>query len=273
MKRVVRPLLLTLLSLLSLFPGAARAGDGLPPALRGVGVDLHPGRQVPLDRPFFDEAGHTVRLGELLGGRPAVLVLAYYECPMLCTQVLNNLTGSLRMLSLDAGRDFSVIVVSINPNETPALAAAKKQGYLERYGRPGAEDGWHLLTGREPDIAAVADAVGFHYGYDPAIRQYAHASGITILTPQGKVSQYLLGLDFPPRQLRLALVDASAGKIGNVVDRVLLFCYHYDPLRGRNGAIIIRTIQVSGLLVLLALMSFVGTYLYRDLRHKEATAS
>jgi protein SCO1 len=209
--------------------------------------------RVPLDLVFRDETGKAVRLGDYFGHRPVILNLVYFECPMLCTQVLNGLVSSLKVLSFSVNREFDIVTVSFNPQEGSPLAAAKKESYLNRYGRSGAAGGWHFLTGHEESIQALTRAVGFRYAFDSQTRQYAHASGIMLLTPQGRVSRYFYGIEYSPRDLRLGLVEASAGKIGNVTDQLLLFCYHYDPREGKYSAIILNFIRLGGALTLLAL--------------------
>jgi protein SCO1/2 len=195
-----------------------------PAILEKIGIDQRIGQQLPLDLQFVDERGAVVRLGDYFGTRPVVLALAYYECPMLCTQVLNGMAGALKTLSFDAGKDFDVVVVSINPREGPRLAADKKATYVEHYGRPETAGGWHFLTGKEPAIQTLARAIGFRYAYDERIQQYAHGAAIYVATPKGVVARYLLGIEFPPRDLRFALVEASANRLGTVADQVLLFC-------------------------------------------------
>jgi protein SCO1/2 len=228
---------------------------GLPESLRNVGIDQRLNEQVPLDLVFRDEAGKAVRLGDYFKGRPVILNLVYYECPMLCTQILNGLVSSLKVLSFTVNKEFDVVTVSFNPKEGPSLAAAKKEGYLNRYGRPGVADGWHFLTGNEESIQALTKAVGFRYAFDPQTGQYAHASGIMLLTPQGRVSRYFYGIEYAPRDLRLGLVEASANKIGSVSDQLLLFCFHYNPHEGKYSAIIMNFIRMGGVLTLLALGS------------------
>jgi protein SCO1/2 len=225
----------------------------LPPVLREVGFDQRLGEQVPLDAVFRDESGGPVRLGDCLEGRPTVLVLAWYRCPMLCTQVLNGLSKSMRACGLDLGRDFQVVTVSFDPGETPELAAAKKASYVEDYGRPGAAEGWRFLTGEEREIARLTAAVGFRQRWDPATKTYAHAAGVVVLTPAGKVSRYFFGLDYRPRDLRLALVEASDGKVGSPVDRVLLFCFHYDERTGRYTPAVMAFVRLGGALTVLCL--------------------
>jgi protein SCO1/2 len=242
----------------------ALAQNERPALLRDVGIDQRLNEQVPLDLRFRDEAGRTVRLGDYFGRKPVILALVYYECPMLCTEVLNGLVGSLKVLSFDVGNQFTVVTVSFNPRETPALAAAKKAAYLGRYARPGAAGGWHFLTGEEPSIAALTRAVGFHYTYDPKTNQYAHAAGIMVLTPQGKISRYFYGIEYAPRDLRLGLVEASANKIGSPIDQLLLFCYHYDPAIGKYSAIVMNFVRLGGVITMLALGTLILVLLRRD---------
>ncbi len=218
----------------------------VPPQLRDVGIDQKLGQRVPLDLEFRDETGQTVQLGDYFKDKPVLLTLVYYDCPMLCTQVLNGVVGSLKALSFTPGKEFRIVTVSFDPHESPRLAKAKKEIYLERYSRPGAAAGWHFLTGDEQSIAALTSAVGFRFKYDETSRQFAHASGIMVLTPQGKLSHYLYGIEYAPRDLRLSLVEASANKIGSPVDQLLLYCYHYDPMTGRYGAVVMNIIRAGG---------------------------
>lgn len=229
---------------------------GLPGALKEVAFDQRLGESVPLDAVFRNEQGDSVRLGDLLEGRPAILALVYYECPMLCTLTLNGLASALDVLKLDAGRDFEILTVSFNPRETPELASAKKANYLKRYPRPTAEGGWHFLTGDEPQIHRVTEAAGFRYRWDDQSQQYAHAAGLVILTPQGRIARYFFGVEFSPRDLRLGLVEAGQGKVGSVVDQALLFCFHYDPATGRYGAAVMRLVRTGALLMLVGLGLF-----------------
>jgi len=231
--------------------------------LKEVGLDQKLDAQIPLDLKFTDEQGREVTLGSLFGSRPVVLALVYYECPMLCTEVLNGLVASLETLSFDAGRDFDILVVSFDPGETPALAAQKKEMYLKRYGRPGAESGMHFLTGREDAIHALTNAVGFKYKYDPSTDQFAHTAVLTVLTPAGHVSRYLYGIEYPARDVRLALVEAADGKIGSAVDKVLLYCYHYDPETGKYGLAIMNVVRLGGIMTVAAAVSFIVTNLRR----------
>ena len=235
----------------------ADAQNKAPAALQGVGIDQKLNSQLPLDAPFRDENGKIVRLGDLLNGKPAILTLVYYECPMLCTQVLNGLTGSLRVLSFSAGKEFNIITVSFDPGETPALAGGKKRAYLKEYGRPGAEIGWHFLTGDQKSIARLTSAVGFKYNYDPSVDQFAHASAIMVLTPEGKLSRYFYGIEYSIRDLRLALVEASQNKIGSLADQFLLYCFHYDPSTGKYSAFAVNLIRLGGIATVLSLSIFI----------------
>ena len=219
----------------------------LPGALAGVGIDQKLDYQVPLDATFRDEAGRDVALSTFFqAGKPVILALVYYRCPMLCTQILTGLESGLKAVSLNPGQDFEIVSLSFDPKDTPALAAAKKETYLRRYARPGTANGWHFLTGDERNIKTLTDAVGFHFKYDPASDQYAHASAILILTPDGRISRYFYGVEYAPRDIRLGLVEASQGKIGSPVDQVLLFCFHYDPATGKYGAIAMGSLRFAG---------------------------
>jgi protein SCO1/2 len=226
-------------------PQRPNATNQKPEVLKQVGIDQKIGQQLPLDLTFKNESGREVRLGEYFNSRPVVLALAYYDCPMLCTQVLNGMTGALKTLSFDAGKDFEVVVVSIDPKDNFQVAAHKKASYVEHYGRPQTAAGWHFLTGAERSIKPLADALGFRYVYDTNIKQYAHGAAIYVATPKGVVSRYLMGIDFAPRDLRLALVEASNNVLGSVVDQVLLLCYHYDPATGKYGAATINAVRIG----------------------------
>jgi protein SCO1/2 len=229
-----------------------------PALLKNVTVEQHLNHQVPLDLPFKDEAGRDVLLRDYFGrGRPVLLAPVYYECPMLCTQVLNGLVTALGVMSLDPGKDFDIVVFSIDPEEPPGLARDKKAAYLDRYRRPGTEGGWHFLTGPETSIAALTKAVGFKYAYDPGIDQYAHAASIMILTPEGVLSRYFLGIEFSARDIRFGLVEASQGRVGSAIERAIItWCYHYDPTKGRYGLITMRLVQAGGILTIAALCVF-----------------
>jgi protein SCO1/2 len=242
------------------------------PLLRDVGIDQKLDGPVPLDLTFTDETGADVALGRYFGERPVVLAFVYYECPMLCTQVLNGLVGSLEALSFNAGREFEVVIVSFDPGETPALAAEKKRTYLRRYGRPETADGWHYLTGRQSDIEALTGAVGFRYAYDETIDQYAHPAAIMIATPDGRVARYLYGIQFAPRDLQLALVEATDGRIGSVVDQALLYCYHYDPETGTYGFVVMNLVRLAGVLTLLVMGGAIFLSLRRERRQNTAAS-
>jgi protein SCO1/2 len=264
---VIDAIVLAALFMTSATAHAQMFGGGEPPPLNPstkkprilehVGVDQKIGQQIPPGLTFRDETGRAVRLGDYFGRRPIVLALAYYNCPMLCTQVLNGIAGTLRTLDFQPGRDYEVVVVSIDPREGPRLAAEKK----EKYGAA-----WHLLTGRDEEIHALADAVGFRYEYDRTIDQYAHAAVFEVLTPKGIVSQYFYGIEFAPRDVRFALIQSSGNKLGTIVDRVLLLCYHYDPASGRYGARVINAVRIGGVL----LMAAFGTFLFVNLRRDRA---
>ena len=221
---------------------------GLPAVLKTVGIEQRLNEQVPLDATFKDEHGQPVRLGDVAKGKPVVLALVYYSCPMLCNQILNGMLGSLRQVSFNAGEQFEVIAISFDPRETPELAATKKETYVKAYNRPGADAGWHFLTGDDENIKRVTDAAGFHYKWDEKTNQFAHASGIMLLTPEGKFARYFYGIEYPPRDMRLGLVEASENKIGSPVDTLMLYCYHYDPATGKYGAVVMNIMKVAGVI-------------------------
>ena len=251
---------------LTTFVGVTTArGQGYSPEfLSQIGIDQRLDEQVPLDLDFRNEQGKEIRLGDYFGEKPVILVLVYYECPMLCTEVLNGVLRSLRALSFTAGQEFDVVTVSFDPEETPVLALTKKRMYLERYNRPGAADGWHFLTGSEESIRRLTEAVGFRYVYVPARDQFAHASGIMVLTPTGKVSRYFYGVEYPTRDLRLGLVEAAANRIGSAVDQVLLLCFHYDPTTGKYGFVIMNAIRFAALVTVVGLGMFMVPGFLRD---------
>jgi len=223
-----------------------------PPYLQNVGIEQHLDAQVPAGLTFVDDAGRPVKLGDYFGKKPLILNLVYYNCTMLCGEALAGLSASMKMIKFDVGNEFDVVTVSFNPKETPEIAAAKKLEYLKRYGRPNAASGWHFLTGPADSINALTKAVGFQYQYDATKNQYAHATAIMVLTPQGRISRYFYGVDFPPKDLRMGLVEASQGKIGNAVDQVLLYCYHYDPAAGKYGAVVSNMLKLgAGLTIFL----------------------
>lgn len=240
-----------------------------PPMLQNVGIDQKLNEQVPLNLHFKDEAGNDVMLGKYFGKRPVILNMVYYQCPMLCGEVLSGLSGSLGILTLDLGKDFDVLTVSFDPRDTPALAAAKKKTFIQRYHRPGAADGWHFLTGQQDSISALAKAVGFQYQYDPKIGQFAHGAAIMILTPAGKIAQYYYGVEYSPKDLRLGLVEASQEKIGTVVDQILLYCYHYNPATGKYGAIITNVLRLSGAATILILGGLLVLLFRADPRRRQ----
>jgi protein SCO1/2 len=229
-----------------------------------AGLEQKLNAQVPFHAVFRDEHGRDVELGNYFGGRPVILALAYYECPNLCTLVLNGVLQTAHELKFDAGKDYEIVVVSFDPREQPALAAAKKQTYIERYGRAGAADGWHFLVGDKDAIAQLADAVGYRFAYDDATRQFAHPSAMIVLTPEGKVARYFPGIEYPPRDVRLALIDASQNHIGSLADRVFLLCFHYNPQTGRYGLLIARTMQFAGIGTALA----IGAYIVLNVRRE-----
>jgi protein SCO1/2 len=252
------------------------------PILDKVGIAQRLNEQLPLNLTFIDDAGKQVRLGDYLGKRPAILALVYYQCPMLCSEEMNGLVSALEMVSFRPGKDFDIIVASIDPTEGPDLAAAKKRTYLKRYGHPETADGWHFLTGTQPNIDALTKAVGFGYtkipGPDGKLTQFAHASSIQIVTPQGKLAQYYMGVEYSPKDIRLGLVEASANRIGSPVDNILTYCYHYDPSTNKHSLIVARVVQLGGLVTLLSLGGFMWVMFRRDIGQnhtpsKEALAS
>ena len=266
--RVLTIAALAVLAAVATVAQTAPVEDTRPPLVRNVGIDQRLNQQLPLDLVFRDEAGRAVPLRTYFRRRPVILTLVYYECPMLCNQVLNGLVSALRVLKFDAGREFDIVTVSFNPSETPALAAEKKQNYLARYKRPGAAAGWHFLTGEPAAIAELTRVVGFRYAYDPATRQFAHASAIIVLTPDGRIARYFYGIEYAPKDLRLGLVEASQGKIGNLADQVLLYCFHYDPATGKYGAIAMNIMRIGAVLTVLLLGGFMTVMWRRDARAK-----
>ena len=222
--------------------------------LENVGIDQRLGEQLPLDLTFRDESGASVRLGDYFGRKPVVLSLVYYSCPMLCNQVLNGLTSALGTVSFDIGKEFEVVTVSFDPRETPEMARKKKATYIDWYKRSGAAEGWHFLTGDKASIDKLTEAVGFHYKFDPATNQFVHASGIMLATPEGKLARYFYGIEYAPKDLRLGLIEASEKKIGNPVDRLLLYCYHYDPASGKYGAVAMNILRLAAIATVAALI-------------------
>lgn len=237
-------------------PYEARAPSGLPKALTDVRIDQKLDAQLPLDLVFRNENGENVRLGDYFGKKPVVLSLVYYQCPMLCNQVLNGMVTSFRVMSFAPGEEFEVVTISFDPHETPVLAAAKKKtyvDYLPEGKRAKANEGWHFLTADEATIGRITDAVGFRYHFDEATNQFAHASAIYVATPQGKLARYFYGIEYAPRDLRLGLIEAADNKIGSPVDQLLLYCYHYDPATGKYGAVVMRIMQVAGVVTLIGI--------------------
>jgi protein SCO1/2 len=224
-----------------------------PPGLKNVGIEQHLDEPIPPDLAFRDETGKAVRLGDYFGRKTMILNLVYYQCPMLCGEVLSGLESALGVMKFDVGKEFDVLTVSFDPRETPEMATKKKAEFLKRYGRPGAASGWHFLTGPQESIDALTKAAGFQYQYDAKTGQFAHATAIMILTPEGKIAQYYYGVEYAPKDLRLGLIQASENKIGNLADQVLLYCYHYDPTTGKYGAIVSRVLELSGLVTILIL--------------------
>jgi protein SCO1/2 len=236
----------------------------LPAALQGVGIDQRLGESLPLDVVLRDELGREVRLGDYFGDRPVILALVYYECPMLCTLELNGLLKTIRVVPLTLGKDYQIVTVSFDPGETPALAARKKQEYIEQYRQEGAERAWHFLTAEQESIDRLTEAMGFRYKYDPETDLYTHASAIMLATPEGKLSRYFYGVEYSPRDVRLGLVEASQNQIGSFVDQVLLFCFHYDPVQGKYSLVILNGLRAAGIITVLAIFAFLWIMLRRD---------
>jgi protein SCO1 len=237
-------------------PALSSAAAPLPPILTKVTFEQRLNESVPLDAAFHDEDGHEVKLGKYFGAQPVVLVMAYYRCPMLCTQVLNGLVEGLRESELTIGKDFRVVTISFDPSDSPRMAVAKKANYVRAYADPRAAADWHFLTGTKESIDRVAQAIGFRYAYDEASDQYAHAAGIVVLTPGGKISRYFYDVHYSGRDLRLGLVEASQNRIGSAIDQVLLFCFHYDPTAGRYGAAVMNFVRAGGVLTVIGLLVF-----------------
>ncbi len=250
--------------------GPGLDASATPEILRHVGIEQNIGAALPLDLEFNDEAGAPVRLGSYFGGKPVILTLVYYDCPMLCTEVLNGLNRSLAPLNYSIGEEFEVVTVSFDPRETPTLASQKKAVYTQRYGRPGTKEGWHFLTGDAAAIDRLTDTVGFNYVYDEAEGQFVHGSAIMIVSPRGTVSHYFFGIEYPSEDIRLALIESSEEKLGNVFDQIMLYCFNYDPEQGRYGVAIMNAMRVAGLVTLLAMGSFMVVMIRRDRRRKRA---
>jgi protein SCO1/2 len=250
--------------------GAGDPAKAKPGLLRKVSIEQRLNQQVPLDLKFTDESGREVALREFFGRRPVILALVYYECPMLCTQVLNGMVSSIGVLNFDVGREFDVVAVSINPKEGPGLARQKKQAYLDRYKRPQTAAGWHFLTSKEENVQQLAKAVGFHYAYDEEIQQYAHPAVIEVLTPRGVISKYFYGIEFSPRDLKFGLIEASDEHIGSPIDDVMLLCYHYDPTTGKYGAAAIGAVRIGAVATVLAFLTFLFVSLRKERAHGRA---
>jgi len=244
--------------------------DTRPAALRDVAFEQKLDGQIPLDLNFVDERGEAVRLVDYFGRKPVILNFVYYKCQDLCPLLLDGITRTMRALLFDVGKEFDVVTVSIDPSDSATLAAAKKKDFITRYGRSGAEAGWHFLSGDESAIHKLAEAAGFHYTYDPRTGEFAHATGIVLVTPKGKISRYYYGIDFSPRDLRLGLIEAASGKIGTPIDQLLLFCYHYDPVTGKYGLVITNVIQLAGAATVLILAGFIWLMLRRERAHGAA---
>jgi protein SCO1 len=246
------------------------SGDQLPQVLQKVGVAQRLNQQLPLNAQFVDDTGKTVRLGDYFGKHPAILSMVYYNCPMLCSEELDGLAGALEMVKLTPGKDFEIVIISIDPSETPELAAKKKAFYVKRYGRPETAAGWHFLTGQPAAIDAVTDAVGFGYvrvpGPDGKLSQFAHASSIEVVTTDGKLAQYYLGVEYSPKDVMLGLIEASDNKIGSTVANILTYCYHYDPQTNKHSLIVARVVQLGGMVTVASLGSFMFLMFRRDIR-------
>jgi protein SCO1 len=251
---------------------AEPSANTMPRMLTEIGLDQKLGYSLPLDAVFRDEEGRSVRLGDYFGTRPVILTLVYYECPMLCTQVLNGLTAAMRTLQFSVGQEFDVVTVSFDPTETPELAAAKKAAYLERYGRESAAAGWHFLTGDQRYIEALTKAVGFRYAYNESLDEFAHVSAIMVATPDGKLSHYFYGIDYGPRDLRLALIEAGERKVGSPVDQILLYCFHYDPSSGQYSLAVMRLVRTAGFATLVALVGGIAVMRRREHRARAASS-
>jgi protein SCO1/2 len=246
------------------------SGNELPTVLQKVGVEQHLNQQLPLDARFVDDTGKTVRLGDYFGKRPAILSLVYYNCPMLCSEEMDGLAGALEMVRLTPGKDFDIVIISIDPTETPELASRKKAFYVKRYGRPETANGWHFLTGQQAAIDAVSNATGFGYirvpGPDGKLDQYAHASAIEVATTDGHLAQYYLGVEYSPKDVLLGLVEASGNKIGSPVANILTYCYHYDPQTNKHSLIVARVVQLGGMMTVVSLGSFMFVMFRRDIK-------
>lgn len=256
--------------------GDKQAGpnNDAPSVLNGVGIEQRLNTQLPLNLTFTDDAGKQVQLGSYFGKNPAILALVYYQCPMLCSEELNGLTSALEMVKYTPGKDFNVIVISIDPTEGTDLAAAKKRSYVKRYGKLESADGWHFMTGTQANIDAITNAVGFKYVKIPTPdgkqTQFAHASSIQLVTPEGKLAQYYMGVEYSPKDLMLGLDEASANRIGSPVDNILTYCYHYDPQTNKHSLIVARVVQLGGALTLVMLGGFMLVMFRKDMHRDDA---
>jgi len=251
-------------------PGSGTS-NGMPPALQKVGIEQKLGDQLPLDTELKDENGKTVKLGDYFGKRPIILALVYYECPMLCNEVLNGLTGSLKGMTFEAGKEFDVVAISFDAreNDKPDLAKNKKASYMERYGKPGTESGWHFLTGTQEAIDRVTKAAGFNYYWDEKSNQFAHAGGIMIVTPQGKLSRYFYGIDYAPKDVKFGVMESAENKVGNPAEQLLLYCYHYDPATGKYGFAILRVIRIFAVATVLGLGAMLFVFWRKNKKRNE----
>jgi protein SCO1 len=246
---------------------AGAAAAKLPPLLQKVGFDPELNAQIPLDLPFRDETGKAVQLKDYFGQRPVVLALVYYNCPMLCNQVEDGVAGSLKMLSYNPGKDYEVVFISFDKRETPDVAADRKKAVVGHFNRPETNSSWHFLTGPQSSIDAVTNAASFHYTYDAKNDLFAHASGILLLTPDGRISRYFYGVEYPSRDMRLGLIDASQGKIGSPIDHVLLYCFHYDPSSATYSASILKIMRLGGVVTIVGIV--LGILIFRRRDHHE----
>jgi protein SCO1/2 len=255
-------MLLAFTGISALSAGAQQATT--PAILSKVGITQNLNARIPADLMFRDETGKSVRIGDFFGRKPIVLSLVYFDCPALCTEVLNGELRTMKAISLDLGKDFEAVTVSFETKDTPALAKAKRDVYIGQYGRPEAAEQWHFLTGEQQSIAALTNVAGFHYAYDSAIRQYAHTAAILVLTPDGRIDRYFYGVQYPARDVRLGLVEASEGKIGTLTDHALLYCYQYDPMTGRYGVVVMNVLRAAGGLTVLILGIFMTVMFLRE---------
>lgn len=259
------PLSSALCLLITVNSAAAQTNASTPPAaVEGISIEQNLNGQIPLDLTFRDASGEAVQLSQYFGEKPVILALVYYECPMLCSMILNGLLKSLNVLSFDVGDEFNIVTVSFDPKETTKLAMGKKKSYISKYGRLDAEKGWHFLTGEESSIQQLTEAVGFNYKYDPETNQFVHASAIMVLTPEGKLSRYFYGVEYSAKDLKFGLMEAASNKIGNAVDQLLLYCFHYDPVTGKYGMVVMNVLRILGTGTVLVLGVFMLAMFRRD---------